>query len=134
MASRPSREEIQLPWCPPSLAIDVELEGVAVQTLVDTGSPVTIASLDWLLEALAKHRPASQTLEAWKEEVRARLEEPSVSLQNYGGIPLNVVSQICCHISRGQYSTQILVQLQRGLPIPLLLGTDVQPALGYVSL
>ena len=118
----------------PTVVGEVELEGTPVQALIDTGSPVTIASLEWLLGALAKQRPTNQVPEAWEKEVRARLEEPSVRLQSYGGTPLNVVSQIRCHISRGQYSAQILVQLQRGVPIPLLIGTDVQPVLGYALL
>ena len=112
----------------------MELEGTPVQALFDTGSPVTIASLEWLLGALAKQRPTNQAPEAWEKEVRARPEEPSVRLQSYGGTPLNVVSQIRCHISRGQYSAQILIQLQRGVPIPLLIGTDVEPVLGYALL
>ena len=118
----------------PTIVGEVELEGTPVQALIDTGSPVTIASLEWLFGALAKQRPTNQAPEAWEKEVRAQLEELSVRLQSYGGTPLNVVSQIRCHIARGEYSAQILVQLQRRVPIPLLIGTDVQPVLGYALL
>ena len=118
----------------PIIVGEVELEGSAVNGLLDTGSPVTIASLEWVLHTLAKQRPSGQGLDAWESEVKARLEPPSVNLQSYGGTRLNIVSQIRCHIARGQYSGQILVQLQRGAPIPLLIGTDVQPMLGFMFL
>ena len=118
----------------PTIVGEVELEGSAVNGLLDTGSPVTIASLEWVLHTLAKQRPSGQGLDAWESEVKARLEPPSVNLQSYGGTRLNIVSQIRCHIARGQYSGQILVQLQRGAPIPLLIGTDVQPMLGFMFL
>ena len=38
----------------PTLTVGVEIEGTMVDALVDTGSPVTIVSLDFLLEALGK--------------------------------------------------------------------------------
>ena len=81
-----------------------------------------------------KQHPSGQGLDAWESEEKAHLEPPSVSLQSYGGTRLNIVSQIRCHITRRQYSGQVLVQLQRGAPIPLLIGTDVQPMLGFMFL
>ena len=38
----------------PTLTVQVNFEGVPVKALVDTGSPVTIVSLDFLLHTLAK--------------------------------------------------------------------------------
>ena len=67
----------------PTIVGEVELEGSAVNGLLDTGSPVTIASLEWVLHTLAKQRPSGQGLDAWESEVKARLEPPSVNLQSY---------------------------------------------------
>ena len=53
----------------PVLTTDVELEGSCVKALIDTGSPVTIVSLKFLLEALKKQRPPQQPLSEWKASV-----------------------------------------------------------------
>lgn len=118
----------------PTIVGEVEFEGVPVKALLDTGSPVTIASLDWVFQALASRHPSGQTVDEWEAGVRARLKPPTVTLQSYGGTKLNVVGQMCCSLSRGQYSGQVVVQLQRGAPVPLLIGTDMQPVLGFAFL
>ena len=88
----------------PTITREIELEGNTVQALLDTGSPVTIASLEWLLQALAKKCPSTQGVDAWEEEVKAHLAPPSVCLQGYGGTQLNIIGQIHCQISCGGYS------------------------------
>ena len=45
----------------PTLTAQVEIEGVPVQVLVDTGSPATIVSLDLILEVLAAGKLSNQT-------------------------------------------------------------------------
>ena len=60
-----------------------KFEGRPVQALLDTGSPVTIVSLEFLLQTLAKQRPASQTVAEWQIAVKAMLQPPSVTLQSY---------------------------------------------------
>ena len=42
---------------------EVMLEGEPVVALLDTGSPVTLVSLEFLLQVLAKRKPHEQTLE-----------------------------------------------------------------------
>ena len=66
----------------PTLTAEVELEGSCVNALLDTGSPVTIASLEYLLSAWKKQCTADQTPEDWRRAVEKRLEEPQLTLQH----------------------------------------------------
>jgi len=47
----------------PTLFVKVLLEGKPVKALVDTGSPITIVSIKYLLVILAKLRTPGQTVE-----------------------------------------------------------------------
>ena len=69
----------------PTLSSEVTVDGKTVKALLDTGSPVTILSLDLLFNHWAQHKKAGQTVEEWKEEVRNLLQTPSLTLRNYGG-------------------------------------------------
>ena len=69
----------------PTLSAWVEFEGIPVEALLDTGSPVTIVSMRFLLEALAKQKPKEQDPTEWAAAVKSRLEPPSLTLHNYGG-------------------------------------------------
>ena len=61
-----------------------------------------------------------------------RLSPPSLNLQSYGGGELDLVSEIRCRVSRGSYSTEAVLQVQKGAPVKVLLGTDLQPHLGFM--
>ena len=115
----------------PTLTAEVELEGSCVNALLDTGSPVTIASLEYLLSAWKKQCTADQTPEDWRRAVEKRLEEPQLTLQHYGGGQLNTVCQVKVHIARDGYSADAVVQVHKGAPTNLLLGTDLLPKLGF---
>lgn len=52
-------------------------------------------------------------------------------LQNYSGDKLRVVHQIRVTVSRSGYSTRAIIQVQKGAPAKLLVGTDLLPKLGY---
>ncbi len=110
---------------------EVLFEGTPVAALLDTGSPVTIVPLDFVLTALAKNRPESQQLEDWKQGVKA---PPMITLRNYGGGRINIVSQMRVQLSKGDHSVERVVQVQKGAPVNLLIGTDLQPALGFFFL
>ena len=66
--------------------MEVSLEGQPVKALVDTGSPVTIVSVDCLLDVLAKNRKTDQTKEEWRGEVEKRFITPTLLINNYGGV------------------------------------------------
>lgn len=75
----------------PTLSATVSFEGVPVSALLDSGSPVTIVSLSFLLQALKQQRATNQTPEDWAAAVRHRLQPPSLNLSNYGGDQLSVI-------------------------------------------
>ena len=47
----------------PTISVEVVLKGRPTKALVDTGSPVTIVSIDSLLEALLEKRTTNQSPE-----------------------------------------------------------------------
>ena len=55
-------------------SVCVEFEGIPVEALLDTGSPVTIVSMRFLLKALAKQKPKEQVPMEWAAAVKSRLE------------------------------------------------------------
>ena len=118
----------------PTPTANVELEGSVTKALLDTGSPVTIVSLQFLLEALARQRPKSQSAEDWRAAVEERLEPSTVTLQNYGGQRLGIVRQIKVGITRPGCSVEAVVQVHQDAPTDLLIGTDLLPQLGFIFL
>ena len=116
----------------PTLQAQVELEGVTVTALLDTGSPVTIASFEFVLRALAAKRPSSQTKEDWKAEMKSRVEKSTINLCNFGGGRLDVIGQMIVSITRGNYQTKAVILVQDKTPLNLLVGTDLLATLGFV--
>ena len=70
---QPGEQENRVPLGP-TLTAEMKFEGRPVQALLDTGSPVTIVSLEFLLQTLAKQWPSSQTVAEWQVAVKARLK------------------------------------------------------------
>ena len=107
---------------------EVELEGELVRGLLDTGSPVTIVSLQvWARKKLQGQSPAE-----WKAQVERWLEPTPLTLRNYGGGRLPVVRQVQTTISRPGYKVEATIQVQRGAPARLLVGTDLLPRLCFL--
>ena len=71
----------------PSVYTEVCVNGVPTQTLIDTGSPATIISLEFVMSIMVGERREDQSKEQWKIDTIKRLTTPSVSLRNYGGHP-----------------------------------------------
>ena len=118
----------------PTPKAQIILEGEATTALLDTGSPVTIVSLEHLLRILARTRPPETTPEQWRAKVEDRLKPTSLNLRNYGGDELNIVRQISVSLTHGEHSVTATIQVQAAAPAPLLIGTDVLPQLGFQSL
>ena len=118
----------------PTLTAKVQVEGVSVQALLDTGSPATIISLDLILRVLAAKKPKEQTPEQWKNEMRQKLKPSTLSLQNYGGGRLELIRQTSIILTRNGHTTCAIVQIQKDAPVELLLGTDTLPQLGFALL
>ena len=118
----------------PTLATEVLFEGVPVRALLDTGSPVTIVSLSFLLKALTQQQTKDQTPAEWEEAVKLWLSPPTLTLQNYGGDELSIVRQLTAVISRKDHSCEATVLVQKNAPLDLLVGTDLQAQLGFLFL
>ena len=115
----------------PTIFTSVEVNGIPTKALVDTGSPATIISLKFVLMVLAGERDSTQTPSQWQATVLKKFSNPEVTLRNYGGQRLNIVSQVSLNLSQGNRYSEITVLVQKNAPNDLLLGTDSQSQLGF---
>ena len=76
----------------PTIWTEVLFKGSPVKALVDTGSPATIVGLKFALKVLATNRRPGQSPQEWATYVQSRMQQPTVTLQNYNGGMLNVVA------------------------------------------
>ena len=105
-----------------------------MNALLDTGSPSTIVSLEFLLEALARQKKPEETPQEWRARVEQKMEPPTISFCSYGGQKQNILCQITVDIIHGDRKVAAKVQVQKGAPVALLIGTDLLPRLGFVLL
>ena len=115
----------------PTLTTEVEFEGSPVRALLDTGSPVTIVSMEFLLRTLAKRRHVGQTTEEWEAAVKARFGTAKCHTPELWGKELNIVRQIEAGVARGDHRCEATILVQKHAPLDLLLGTDLQSKLGF---
>ena len=118
----------------PSVRATLTVEGTRVNALVDSGSPVTIISLTFLLQVLANHKGAQQTAEEWAEAAEARLRRPTVTVKAYNGAEMQMHAEIVLTISFGEKQHTAPVLVQKGAPEMLLLGTDLITPLQVLQL
>ena len=102
--------------------------------MIDTGSPVTIVDLDFLVQALAKKRDNQQIPSEWMKAIEQHFEPPGVPLKSYGGEELNLVGQLEAALCYEDCLMTATIQLQKNAPVELLLGTDLRPQLGFAFL
>ena len=115
----------------PTVFAPIEVNGITAKALIDTGSPATIISLEFVLRVLAEERPSDQILEQWNEATHQKFASPDLALNNYGGQRLSLIAQIELTLSQGDRQVQAVVLVQKDAPNDLLLGTDLQPRLGF---
>lgn len=115
----------------PTVYAPVAVEGVSAVALIDTGSPATIASLEFVLKVFQHNRPKDQTNAQWTEVARGKLKNTDVLLKNYGGYQLDFIAQTELTLSRGNQKLVSTVLVRKDAPNDLLVGTDVQPQLGF---
>ena len=77
-----------------TVVAQVEVNGMPTEALIDTGSPATIISTDFVMEVLAKERDQYQSKEDWQAAILKRFSDQEVTLKDYGGQLLNILSQI----------------------------------------
>jgi len=114
----------------PIVQMSTNVNGRPTQALLDTGSPASILSLSFALQILKQDRPKFDDLDQWKRYALSRLEPTSISLKNYGGEPLNIISQMEVELSLSDVVVVAVVQVQKDAPVDLLLGTDLLTSLG----
>ena len=115
----------------PTLTTTVCVEGQSVTALLDTGSPVSIVSLEVFLQVLKKQRPTGQTADQWAEAVKQRLQSADISLHHYGGDQLRLIWQTTTEIERKGNTHQVTILVQKNAPLDFLLGTDLMKTLGF---
>ena len=109
---------------------EVLLDGQPVTALIDTGSPVTIVSLTFLLQ-LWRGRDAHVPIGQWRDWARGVLREPSLSLQTYDHAVLEMAAETDVTLGCGNHKVRAVIMVQDAAPQPLLLGTDVLEKLGF---
>ena len=115
----------------PTILAEVAVNRVPVQALINTGSPATIISLDFAMSVFAQGRKEGQTPSQWREKTLKKFSPPEVALNSYGGQQLSVIAKVSLCLSQGESCKDAAVLVQKGAPNNLLLGTDVQPHLGF---
>ena len=106
------------------------MDGQPVRALIDTGSPVTIVSLTFLLQ-LWRGRDAHVPIGQWRDWARGVLREPSLSLRTYDHAVLEMTAETDVTLGCGDHEVRTVVMVQDAAPQPLLLGTDVLEKLGF---
>ena len=115
----------------PILMAPVSVDGLTRNALVDTGSPCTIILFDFAMEILKLTRPFFPSLKEWREAAHIRLEPPTIPLKSYGGHEINTIGQVNIRLATPGHSVTAVVQVQKGAPVQLLLGTDLKVLLGF---
>ena len=126
-----SGDESLEPRFGPIVFAPVEVNGVATDALVDTGSPATIISLGFVLKVLTKLRPKGQTDQQWREDTQKKFKDPDVALNSYGGHQLDFMARIELSLSQGGRQIETVVLVKKDAPNDLLIGTDVQSRFGF---
>ena len=91
MAAEPDSEDSCLG---PSVMARVNVNGMPTQALIDTGSPATVFSLEFLLDVFVRQKTEQQTLVDWQVEMFKKFSPPTVLLRAYSGHTLDVVAQV----------------------------------------
>lgn len=95
----------------PILTTEVQVYGSITKALLNTGSPVSITSLDNFLNVVSENRPPDQSPAAWAEEVHIRIKPSNLVLRSYGGAELPTVRQVSCTLSKGDLSVKSMMHV-----------------------
>ena len=101
------------PTLGPTLKVKALIEGCPTEALIDTGSPVSLVSIDFLLRALIKTMDNGATQTDITNTLRTRLEDPQLKVRNFGGEEVNIVGQATVTLSCGNHKSQITLLVPR---------------------
>ena len=113
----------------PIVEAEIYLEGHPTKALIDTGSPISIVSIDFLLQVLNRNRPEGTS--NWAHSIKDKLQPPRMTVRNFGGGEVNVICQCAVSLAYGEHSCDATVLIQKGVSQGVLLGTDVLKKLGF---
>lgn len=106
--------------------VEVLFHGYPMDAELDTGSPYTIISEECLTSIL------ESTPEGWSARLQQRKEPSTIKeLEAYNGGVINIREQIDVILTRDKRKVNAKVLIQEGAPVPLLIGRNVLPQLGY---
>ena len=114
----------------PTVTAEILIEH-PVQALLDTGSPISMVSVEFLLRVLLAATGTDRTKEELKDEARRRIEPTTISVRNFGGGEVNIIGQARVKLSRGAYCCLATMLVQKGTQLKVLLGTDLLPKIGF---
>ena len=95
------------PTLGPTLKVKASVKGCSTEALIDTSSPVSLVSIDFLLHALIKNMDSGATQEHITKTLKARLEDPQLTVSNFGGDKVNVVGQATVTLCCGEHTSQV---------------------------
>ena len=103
------------------LKVKASIKGCSTEALINTGSPVSLISIDFLLHALIKNLDSVTTQEDITKTLQARLEYPQLMVRNFGGDTVNVVGQATVTLCYREHSSQVTLLVQKGTQYCLVL-------------
>ena len=106
----------------------VLVNGIPTQALINSGSPATVVSLEFVIYVFVKEKEEHKTP---AQETFEKFHPPSVLLKAYRGHKLNILSQVSSRLTRRSWTVEAVVLVQEGALHELLLGTDLQSKLGF---
>ena len=102
-----------------------------MQALLDTGSPVSIVSIDFLLKVPLTTTATDQIEESPKGAARERIKFPTTSVRNFGGGDVYIIGQVTVSVPRGEHCYQTVMLVQKGIQLEVLLRTDLFTKFGF---
>ena len=118
VAAEPGVEDSRLG---PSVTAIILVNGVPMQALINTGSPATVVSPEFVLGTFVKEK-GDKTPAQWQQET---FNHPLVFLKAYSGHKLNIPSQVSLRLTHGSQTLEAVILVQEGASHELLLGTDL---------
>ena len=106
----------------PRVKMTVELEGQPTEALVDTGSPITVVSLQRLMRIWKTNWEPTDP--DWMERAIEAIRDPSLGVQTYDGTDLPMLGEAEVTLKVEARNVKMTVLVQDEAPQDLLIGTD----------
>ena len=74
--------------------------------MLETGSPISIVHVEFLLKALLTAKSGDQTEENLTDAARKRIKLPTISVCNFGVGEVNIIDQVTVNLTQGEHCCQ----------------------------